>query len=220
MPSLLVTNDFPPKVGGIQSYLWELWRRLPPEQVTVLTTPYPGAAEFDRAQPFRVVRGRSRVLLPTPALAARIDALATEVGAGVIFLDPALPLGALGPRLRAAPYVVVLHGAEVTVPGRLPGSRPVLRRVLDAAAGVLAAGTYPAEEAARAAGHPLPGLVIPPGVDIARFRPVDDAAARAATRKQYGLPQSAPVVLGVSRLVPRKGFDVLIDAVARLFRRR
>jgi phosphatidylinositol alpha-1,6-mannosyltransferase len=96
----------------------------------------------------------------------------------------------------------------------------VLRRVLDGAAGVLAAGTYPAEEASRAAGHPLPGLVIPPGVDVDRFRPVDDAAARAATRKRYGLPESAPVVLGLSRLVPRKGFDVLIDAAARLFRRR
>ncbi|HYT38703.1 MAG TPA: glycosyltransferase family 4 protein, partial [Acidimicrobiia bacterium] len=219
MPSLLVTNDFPPKVGGIQSYLWELWRRLPPGEVTVLTTPYPGSADFDRAQAFRVVRDRHRVLLPTPALAGRIDALAREVGAGVIFLDPALPLGALGPRLRAAPYVAVLHGAEVTVPGRLPGSRAALRRVLDGAAGVLAAGSYPAEEAARAAGRPLPGLVIPPGVDVDRFRPgPDDGAARAATRKRFGLPEGAPLVLGVSRLVPRKGFDVLIDAVARLAR--
>ncbi|HLJ08909.1 MAG TPA: glycosyltransferase family 4 protein [Acidimicrobiia bacterium] len=220
MPSLLVTNDFPPKVGGIQSYLWELWRRLPADEVTVLTTPYPGAAEFDRAQPFRVVRDRNRVLLPTPALAGRIDALALEIGAGVIFLDPALPLGALGPRLVAAPYVAVLHGAEVTVPGRLPGTRALLRRVLRSAAGVLAAGTYPADEAARGAGRPLPGLVVPPGVDVERFRPNGDEAARAAVRRRYGLPEAAPVVLGVSRLVPRKGFDVLIDAVARLARRR
>jgi len=220
MPSLLVTNDFPPKLGGIQSYLWELWRRLPPDEVTVLTTPYAGAAEFDRDQLFRVVRDRNKVLLPTPALAGRIDALAREVGAGVIFLDPALPLGALGPWLRAAPYVAVLHGAEVTVPGRLPGVQAALRRVLDAAAGVLAAGTYPAEEAARAAGRPLPGLVIPPGVDVDRFRPTGaDPTARAAVRKRYGLPETAPLVLGVSRLVPRKGFDVLIDAVARLARR-
>jgi phosphatidylinositol alpha-1,6-mannosyltransferase len=218
MPSLLVTNDFPPKVGGIQSYLWELWRRLPPADVTVLTTPYPGTAEFDRAQPFRVVRDRHKVLLPTPALAGRIDALAGEVNAGLIFLDPALPLGALGPRLRSAPYVAVLHGAEVTVPGRLPGSRAALRRVLRGAAGILAAGSYPAEEAARAAGRPLPGLVIPPGVDVDRFRPTDDSAARAATRKRFGLPEAAPLVLGVSRLVPRKGFDVLIDAIARLDR--
>jgi glycosyltransferase involved in cell wall biosynthesis len=147
--SLLVTNDFPPKVGGIQSYLWELWRRLPADEITVLTTPYDGTAEFDRAQSFRVVRDRDRVLLPHPALAGRIDALARDVHADVIFLDPALPLGALGPRLRAAPYVAVLHGAEVTVPGRLPGSRALLKRVLDGAAGVLAAGTYPAGAAAR-----------------------------------------------------------------------
>jgi phosphatidyl-myo-inositol dimannoside synthase len=238
VPSLLVTNDFPPKLGGIQSYLWELWRRLPPGDVTVLTTPYAGTAEFDRAQPFRVVRDRAfpwrlppplsgghppspGVLLPTPGLAGRIDTLAREVHADVIFLDPALPLGALGPRLTAAPYVAVLHGAEVTVPGRLPGSRALLRRVLDGAAGVLAAGTYPAEEAARAAGRPLPGLVIPPGVDVDRFRPqTDDPAARAVTRKRLGLPEAAPVVLGVSRLVPRKGFDVLIDAVVRLDRHR
>ncbi len=220
MPSLLVTNDFPPKVGGIQSYLWELWRRLPPGEVTVLTTPYPGAVDFDRAQPFRIVRDSNRVLLPTPALAGRIDALAREVGAGVIFLDPALPLGALGPRLRAAPYVVVLHGAEVTVPGRLPGSKALLRRVLDGAAGVLAAGGYPAAEAARATGRPLPGLVVPPGVDVDRFRPAADDAARALTRKRFGLPETAPLVLGVSRLVPRKGFDVLIDAIARLDRHR
>jgi len=219
VPSLLVTNDFPPKVGGIQSYLWELWRRLPPDEVTVLTTPYDGTAEFDRAQPFRVVRDRDRVFFPHPALAGRIDALAREVNADLIFLDPALPLGALGTRLRAAPYVVVLHGAEVTVPGRLPGSRTLLRRVLDGAAGVLAAGTYPAEEAARAADRPLPGLVIPPGVDVDRFqRQNDDPAGRNVTRKRFDLPEAAPLVLGVSRLVPRKGFDVLIDAIARLDR--
>jgi phosphatidylinositol alpha-1,6-mannosyltransferase len=221
VPSLLVTNDFPPKVGGIQSYLWELWRRLPADEVTVLTTPYAGAAEFDRAQAFRVVRDPDKVLLPTPALAGRIDALVREVGAGLIFLDPALPLGALGSRLRAAPYVAVLHGAEVTVPGRLPGSRALLRRVLDGAAGILAAGHYPAQEAARAAGRPLPGLIIPPGVDVDRFRPAgDDPAASGLARKRLGLPEAAPLVLGVSRLVPRKGFDVLIDAVARLSRHR
>ena len=215
MPSLLVTNDFPPKVGGIQSYLWELWRRLPPEQVTVLTTPYPGAAAFDAAQPFRVVRSRAKVLLPTPALARDVDALAREVGAGVIFVDPALPLGALGPRLRAAPYVAVLHGAEVTVPARLPGSRTVLARVLHGAAGVLAAGPYPLREALRAARRPLAALVIPPGVDPVRFHPLT-AEERDGARLALGLPVGAPLVLGVSRLVPRKGFDVVIAAAARL----
>ena len=72
MSHLLVTNDFPPKHGGIQSYLWELWRRLPPEEVTVLTTAHPDAAAFDAEQGFRVVREQASVLLPTPALAGRV----------------------------------------------------------------------------------------------------------------------------------------------------
>ena len=79
MKHLLVTNDFPPKLGGIQSYLWELWRRLPAESTTVLTTPHPGAAEFDRRQPIRVERDSARWLLPTDALVRRIDRLADEV---------------------------------------------------------------------------------------------------------------------------------------------
>jgi len=111
---LLVTNDFPPKVGGIQSYLWELWRRLDPSTFTVLTTPYEGAEAFDAEQPFRVVRSREPVLLPQPMLGRRIDALAAEVGADLVLPDPALPVGLLGPHL-ARPYGVVLHGAEVTV---------------------------------------------------------------------------------------------------------
>jgi phosphatidyl-myo-inositol dimannoside synthase len=212
--SLLVTNDFPPKIGGIQSYLYELWRRLPVDDATVLTTSYPGAEEWDAAQAFRVVRA-GRQLLPTASLARRIDDLAREIGATVVLLDPWLPLGNLGPRLRAAPYLVVVHGAEVTVPGHLPGTRELGGRVLRASAGLVAAGTYPAREAVRAAGRPLPGVVIPPGVDVDRFRPVDEPE-RVRTRRDLGLDPERPLVLGVSRLVPRKGFDVLIDAVAGL----
>ena len=100
MSHLLVTNDFPPKVGGIQSYLWELWRRLDPASFTVLTTPYDGAEAWDAEQPFPVVRTRQKVLLPTPSLARRIDALAAEAGASLVVLDPALPLGLRGPAGR------------------------------------------------------------------------------------------------------------------------
>jgi len=78
MSHLLVTNDFPPKLGGIQSYLWELWRRLDPGTFTVLTTPYQGAETWDAEQRFRVVRTPQKVLLPTPSLARRIEALAVD----------------------------------------------------------------------------------------------------------------------------------------------
>ena len=214
MPHLLVTNDFPPKMGGIQSYLWELWRRLDPASFTVLTTPYEGAEAWDAEQPFRVVRTSQKVLLPTPGLARRIDTLAAETGAALVVLDPALPVGLLGPRL-ATPYGLVLHGAEITVPGRLPGSRALLGRVLRGAAVVVAAGGYPAAEGERAAGRSLPVIVVPPGIDPERFRPLDPER-RAKARALFDLPADGRVVVSLSRLVPRKGMDVLIEAAAKL----
>ncbi len=215
MPSLLVTNDFPPKHGGIQSYLYELWRRLPADETTVLTTAFPGAKEWDAQQDFRIERVTQKVLLPTRDLVHRIDALAREVGAAVIFLDPMLPLGLAGPRLTAAPYVVVAHGSEITGYARAPGTNALARRVMRGAAAVVAAGSYPAEASVDAAGRPLAGVSIPPGVDGDRFHPVS-AAERDHTRRRFGLDPDRLLVLGVSRLVPRKGFDVVMEAMSGL----
>ena len=216
MRHLLVTNDFPPKTGGIQSYLWELWRRLPPDDVVVLTTPHPRAARFDPEQSFPIVRTREPVLLPNPLVTRRIRSLARQSGAGAVVLDPALPLGLLGPGI-GMPYAVVLHGAEVAVPGRLPGTRQALERVLSHASLVIAAGGYPEAEARRAmGGAPLPPVaLIPPGVDVGRFTPLP-AIERAAMRTRLGLEPSAPLVVSLSRLVPRKGMDTLIHAATRL----
>ena len=219
MRHLLVTNDFAPKVGGIQSYLWELWRRLPdPDEITVLTTPHPDAAAFDAAQPFRVVRTREPVLLPNPPRVRRVKELASETRAELVVLDPALPAGGIGPWLGPdLPYAVVMHGSELL--GRLPVGSPLMGQVLRRAVHVIAAGSYPAAEIRRAIGRgrPTPPITeIPPGVDAQRFRPLAGDDAKRAARRQLGLPENGPVVLGLSRLVRRKGFDVLIDAGARL----
>ncbi len=214
MKHLLVTNDFPPKIGGIQSLLWEWWRRLPPDQFAVLTSPYAGAAEFDDAQEFRIERVPEPVLLPHPLMVRRVNELAREFGAELVVLDPAVPLGLVGPALEL-PYDVVLHGAEVTVPGRLPGSKQGLAWVLRNARHVIAAGGYPSAEADRAAGRPLPTTIVPPGVDTGRFQPLDDDE-RDQARRDLGLPIDGHVIVGISRLVPRKGFDTAIRAVARM----
>jgi len=211
---LLVTNDFPPKIGGIQSLLWEWWRRLPPDSFAVLTSPYEGTAEFDAAQPFHIERTREPVLLPHPWMVQRINSMAREVGADLVVLDPALPLGLVGPSLRL-PYDVVLHGAEVTVPGRLPLSKQTLGYVLRRARHIVAAGGYPAAEAEHAAGRALPITIVPPGVDTERFQPLDEQA-RLEARATFGFPHDAEVVVGISRLVPRKGFDTAIRAAALL----
>jgi phosphatidylinositol alpha-1,6-mannosyltransferase len=213
---LLVTNDFPPKLGGIQQYLWELWRRLDPESFRVMTTPHAGSDAFDAAQAYDIRRSREPVLLPYPWLAKRLDAAAEEFGASLHVIDPAVPLGIIGPSL-AKPYAVVLHGAEVTVPGRLPGSRQALARVLDNATAVVSAGEYALGEAERAVGRSLRSVVIPPGVDVDKFAPTT-VAAQHVVRAKYNIAPDAPFILSVSRLVPRKGMDTLIAVASRLHR--
>ena len=214
MKHLLVTNDFPPKIGGIQSLLWEWWRRLPPESFAVLTSPYAGTAEFDARQPFHIERTREPVLLPHPWMVQRVNTMARAVGADLVVLDPALPLGLIGPSLEL-PYDVVLHGSEVTVPGRLPLSKQTLGHVLRHARHIVAAGGYPAAEAEHAAGRSLPITVVPPGVDTTRFVPLSPEQ-RTAARSQFGIADDAELVVSISRLVPRKGFDTAIRAAALL----
>lgn len=214
MKHLLVTNDFPPKIGGIQSLLWEWWRRLPPDSFAVLTSPYAGADAFDAQQAFHIERTREPVLLPHPWMVQRINSMAREVGADLVVLDPALPLGLVGPSLQL-PYDVVLHGAEVTVPGRLPLSKQTLGYVLRRARHIVAAGGYPAAEAEHAADRTLPITVVPPGVDTERFHPLT-ADERSAARADFGIDDDAELVVSISRLVPRKGFDTAIRAAALL----
>ena len=222
MRHLLVTNDFPPKVGGIQNYLWDLWSRLPPESYVVLTASSDeGAAAYDATQAERGVRiervPASTLFFPTRAARQAVERCTRESTRNRLraLFDPVLPLGMLGPRL-SAPYGVVVHGAEVAVPARLPGVRSALGQVLGGAHLVVSAGRYPAAEALRAVpGLSVPVVEIPPGVDTATIVPLR-AAERRAARARLGLPASGPLVSSVSRLVPRKGMDVLIEAAGRL----
>ncbi len=220
MRTLLVTNDFPPKLGGIQTYLWELWRRLDPSSTEVLTArSHPDHERFDAEAArlgLRIRRVGGRILFfPSPLALRRIKDACREFDPDLVLLDPVWPLGMLGPRL-GVPYGVVVHGAELAIPARLPVVRRQLAATLRGAALVVSAGHYPLLAAQRATRSALGRVVeIPPGVDCERFAGPEDHD-RGSLRRRLGLPEDALVVSSVSRLVPRKGMDVLIDAASRL----
>lgn len=211
---VLVTNDFPPNVGGIQNYLWELWRRLPPESFSVLTHSHQQAEAFDRSQPYRIVRSPSHVLMPIGKLRTEIHREVRATGADLVLFDPVWLTGLLGPFLDY-PYGVVVHGSETALPFFLPGVRNLIEGVLARAEVIVAAGGWVIENIKKHCPEASGFVYVPPGVDSARFRPLSEQR-RAAVRRSLGVGPGDVLVLSVSRLVPRKGMDVFVEALARL----
>jgi phosphatidylinositol alpha-1,6-mannosyltransferase len=214
---LVVTNDFPPRPGGIQSFVHGVVSRLPPEQVVVLTSRWRGCAEWDAEQPYRVVRHETSVMLPTPSVRRQAVALSQEHGATAVWFGAAAPLGLLAPALRRAGaerQVATTHGHEVGW-AMLPAARSLLRRIASNVDVLTYLGDYTEARLAKAVApydDRLRRLV--PGVDASVFRP--DAGGEAL-RAQLGLTDR-PVVVAISRLMPRKGQDVLVQALPEIRR--
>ncbi|MGP3913628.1 glycosyltransferase family 4 protein [Nonomuraea sp. 10N515B] len=206
---VIVTNDFPPRPGGIQSFVHGLALRTP--GVAVYAPAWPGCAEFDRRQPFRVVRHPTRLMLPTPAVARRAARLVAEHEAGTVVFGAAAPLGLLAPHVRRAGarrVVMLTHGHEASW-ASAPGFRAVLRRIGEHADVVTYLGEYTRRRLV-AAIPPAKLVRLAPGVDAGLFHP-------GTPKAELGL-QGRPVVACVSRLVPRKGQDQLIRAWPRVLR--
>ncbi len=217
MRHLLVTNDYPPKVGGIQNLLWEIYRRLDPQRVAVLTTPYEGDSAFDEAEAYPIRRSRRFWLTPTPGMAGEIEAALRDFDAKFAMIDPMVPLGLLGGRL-SVPFGTILHGAEATIPASVPALAGRYGATIAQASLVVSSSQWVTDTLKRQFGLSNEPLFIPPGVDTKRFVPLTPTE-RAATRRAFSLPDDAPVIMSLSRLVPRKGMDQLIKATAILARR-
>jgi phosphatidylinositol alpha-1,6-mannosyltransferase len=219
---LLVTNDFPPRRGGIQSYLAELVTRLAAARqhtLTVYAPQWKDAEAFDaRTDGYRVVRHPGTLMLPVPGVEARMRRLIAEHDVDTVWFGAAAPLGLLAARARRAGAGRVLastHGHEVGW-SMLPGARSVLRRIGDDSDVVTYVSRYTRGRFAPAFGPHAALEHLPPGVDTDRFRP--DPASRAELRARYGLGQR-PTLVCLSRLVPRKGQDMLIRALPAIRRR-
>ncbi len=207
MRTLVVTNDFPPRPGGIQAFVHSLAARQPDGEIVVYAPAWTGAEVFDAAQPFPVIRHPSSLMLPTPGVLRRARQVATAEGCDRVWFGAAAPLGLLARGLGLSRAVASTHGHEVGW-ALLPGARQVLRRIGRDADVVTYLGDYTRQRLARAVPE-AQWARLPSGVDTAVFRP---GSGGEEVRRRLGL-SDRPVVVCVSRLVPRKGQDVLIRAL-------
>jgi phosphatidylinositol alpha-1,6-mannosyltransferase len=215
---LVITNDFPPRPGGIQSFVHGIVSRLPPDQVVVLTSKWRGHERWDATQPYLVVRHDTSVLLPTPAVRQHALALLREHDCADVWFGAAAPLALLAPAMRAAGaerIVATTHGHEVGW-AALPAARSLLRRIASNVDAVTYLGDYTRGRLA-AAIMPYDAKLrrLAPGVDAGLYNP---AARDPGLREQLGFAER-PVVVGISRLMPRKGQDMLIQALPEIRRR-
>jgi len=208
---VVVTNDFPPRIGGINDYVAQLFRRFPPGSVTVVASSYPGAAAYDRTFPQEVVRLPTGMMLPTPGVRRAVHDLLRSRRPEVVLFGALWPLGHMGPavsRKLDIRYGGFSHGLELTgalVPG-------LLRHIGRRASLLTAVSRWARQRLEPAFGWEGRMQLLPSGIDTEAFHPgVDDHLVRE--RHALG---DAPVVCCVSRLVARKGQDLLIRALPRL----
>ncbi|MFF0228482.1 glycosyltransferase family 4 protein [Streptomyces sp. NPDC004629] len=221
--TLIVTNDFPPRPGGIQAFLHNMALRLDPDRLVVYASTWKrgregaeATAAFDAEQPFTVVRDRTTMLLPTPAVTRRAAGLLREHGCTSVWFGAAAPLGLMAPALRKAGaerLVATTHGHEAGW-AQLPAARQLLRRIGESTDTITYLGGYTRTRIAAALTPAAAGRMVrlPPGVDEKTFHP---GSGGAQVRERLGLAER-PVVVCVSRLVPRKGQDTLIRALPRI----
>jgi phosphatidyl-myo-inositol dimannoside synthase len=216
--ALVITNDFPPRVGGIQSYVHSLASQLPPDELVVYAPRWSGDTAFDAAQPFPVVRHPTSLMLPTPDVLRRARAIAAEYECESVWFGAAAPLGLLAGPLRRDPgvsrIVASTHGHEVGW-AKLPAARQLLAHIGRECDTLTYLGEYTHKRLAAACGPRTRFAHLPSGVDTVAFSP---DAADDDVRRRYHL-HDRPVVVCVSRLVARKGQDVLIRALPAITRR-
>ncbi|EST23361.1 glycosyltransferase family 4 protein [Streptomyces roseochromogenus] len=221
--TLIVTNDFPPRPGGIQAFLHNMALRLDPGRLVVYASTWKrgregteATAAFDAEQPFTVVRDRTTMLLPTPQVTRRAVGLLREHGCTSVWFGAAAPLGLMAPALRKAGaerLVATTHGHEAGW-AQLPAARQLLRRIGESTDTITYLGEYTRSRIATALTPAAAARMVqlPPGVDEKTFHP---GSGGDEVRARLGLTDR-PVVVCVSRLVPRKGQDTLIQAMPRI----
>ncbi|MCF2707126.1 glycosyltransferase family 4 protein [Arcanobacterium haemolyticum] len=210
--TLLVTNDFPPRKGGIQTYLEGFVQELDPSNLVVYASSPPdgGAAEYDATHPWLTIRYPGTIMLPIPSVRRRMQDIIREHNIEVVWFGASTPLGIMARAAKAAGAKHVIsttHGHEIGW-SMVPGSRSVAKKALRSADTV----TYLTRATLRRLRSVIGSTHIvrmPGGINPEQF--AFSASNRATLRARYGIGQE-PVVVCISRLVKRKGQDTLILA--------
>jgi glycosyltransferase involved in cell wall biosynthesis len=141
--------------------------------------------------------------------------VARTVGATVVHAHWVIPGGAIADSAcPALPKVVSLHGSDVYLAERSPVAGRVARRVFRRADWTTACSDDLRIRAIALGAAPERAETIPYGVDADRFRP--DREGRARVRSRLGVREEDALLFTAGRFVRKKGFEYLIDAVARL----
>jgi phosphatidyl-myo-inositol dimannoside synthase len=209
----VVTNDFPPRIGGINYYVDQLFRRFPAGDVTILSSSFEGAKEFDATYPQEVIRLPTEMMLPTPGVRRVLhDELRTR-RPDVVLFGALWPLGHMGPAIRRKldiSYGGFSHGLELTgalVPG-------LLGHIGASASLLTAVSDWARRKLEPAFGWNGRMRLLPSGIDVENFHV---NVSGDVIRERYALG-NAPVIACVSRLVARKGQDMLIRALPAIAR--
>ncbi|MET9662773.1 glycosyltransferase family 4 protein [Streptomyces sp. NPDC006510] len=210
--TLVITNDFPPRQGGIETFVHAMATRMPDDDVVVYTSHEPGDTAYDASLPFPVVRDSSRMLLPTGRVTRRAVEIAEAHGCDRVWFGAAAPLALMAPALRRSGVrriVATTHGHEIWW-ARTPGARGLMRRIGSGVDVVTYLGRYTRTRIEPALGPRARMSRLVPGVDAEVYRPRTEA--EPDSRTELGL-HGKRVILCVARLVPRKGQDMLIRAL-------
>ena len=226
MTVLLVTNDFPPTVGGIQSYLrdyvQEVVHRRGAQSIIVFASMQDkvAALAWDAEQPYTIIRWPFPVMLPTPAVRRMMRRIIREQHVDTVWFGAAAPLGVMGgaaKRAGASRVVATTHGHEVGWSMFRVGRR--LLRTIGGSADVI---TYISEYTLgrfKEAFGPNPQFVaLPSGVSTSRYAPATQQE-KLETRASFRIGAESPLIVCASRLVKRKGQDRLIRVLPRVRQR-
>ena len=218
--TLVITNDFPPRPGGIQTFGYELVRRFEPGQVSVLTSSWDGATEFDAAQKFTIVRAKTKTLLPDKRTLAMAREIIIANNVTRVLFGAAAPLGLLAPSLRklGVKNIVGMTQGHEAGWAMTPGMKQALRKIGNDVDYLTYISEYTHEKISRALSPSAASNMrrVVPGVSTTEFSPTNSTAG-SALRSSIGWA-NRPVIVCVSRLMTRKGQDQLIQALPQVLK--